>query len=224
MNGLLFIGLILICSISIYFLYRWYSIDGLYVYIVIASLMAFILSFNVVKINNFDTICYFPVYMSIFICIYFMLEKYSKKEIKKSMYLIGFSLLTFIIVLCYSFLFVPSLTNKILIHTKKLFMNNWVILIAYFFILIISIVLSCFLYKYTKKDYDHIFINGSFTTIVVQLIDTFIFTLIGFIMKLSFSNLCKLFVMTYSFKLMSNILYMPLFYLLMKFKKVKKNE
>lgn len=224
MSSLLFIGLLLVCSVSLYFLYRWYDKDGLYVYIVFATLMGLILSLKIIKINNFEAISYFPIYMSIFICIYFMLEKYGKKEIKNALYLVCFTAMIFIIMLGYEALFIPTLSNKILIHTKKLFIHNWGSIIAYVLILIFSIIGSCYLYKYTKKYYDHIFINSAFTTIVVQLVDTLIFTVISYFFALGLNDLFRVGVMTYSFKLMCCILYMPVFYLLMHFKKVKRSE
>ena len=221
MDGLIFILLLLIFSGLLYFFYRSYEKDGISVFLVIAVVLSFVLSLKIGKITSFDTILYAPVYMAIFIAFYVLLEKGNSKDIKKCLYLIGFVCLIMIFMFIFSYLYLPIISNGIAINIKKLFVNNWVNILAFPILLVINVLASIYLYKYTKKYYDHIFVNSCFAAIVVQLIDSLVLGFLSLYNILDVTNIFRISLMTYSFKLMANILYIPVFYYVLKYRRPK---
>ena len=221
MDGLIFILLLLIFSGLLYFFYRSYEKDGISVFLVIAVVLSFVLSLKIGKITSFDTILYAPVYMAIFIAFYVLLEKGNSKDIKKCLYLIGFVCLIMIFMFIFSYLYLPIISNGIAINIKKLFVNNWVNILAFPILLVINVLASIYLYKYTKKYYDHIFVNSCFAAIVVQLIDSLVLGFLSLYNILDITNIFRISLMTYSFKLMANILYIPVFYYVLKYRRPK---
>lgn len=221
MDGLIFILLLLIFSGLLYFFYRSYEKEGISVFLVIAVVLSFVLSLKIGKITSFDTILYAPVYMAIFIAFYVLLEKGNSKDIKKCLYLIGFVCLIMIFMFIFSYLYLPIISNGIAINIKKLFVNNWVNILAFPILLVINVLASIYLYKYTKKYYDHIFVNSCFAAIVVQLIDSLVLGFLSLYNILDVTNIFRISLMTYSFKLMANILYIPVFYYVLKYRRPK---
>ena len=221
MDGLIFILLLLIFSGLLYFFYRSYEKEGISVFLVIAVVLSFVLSLKIGKITSFDTILYAPVYMAIFIAFYVLLEKGNSKDIKKCLYLIGFVCLVMIFMFIFSYLYLPIISNGIAINIKKLFVNNWVNILAFPILLVINVLASIYLYKYTKKYYDHIFVNSCFAAIVVQLIDSLVLGFLSLYNILDITNIFRISLMTYSFKLMANILYIPVFYYVLKYRRPK---
>lgn len=221
MDGLIFILLLLIFSGLLYFFYRSYEKEGISVFLVIAVVLSFVLSLKIGKITSFDTILYAPVYMAIFIAFYVLLEKGNSKDIKKCLYLIGFVCLIMIFMFIFSYLYLPIISNGIAINIKKLFVNNWVNILVFPILLVINVLASIYLYKYTKKYYDHIFVNSCFAAIVVQLIDSLVLGFLSLYNILDITNIFRISLMTYSFKLMANILYIPVFYYVLKYRRPK---
>lgn len=221
MDGLIFILLLLIFSGLLYFFYRSYEKEGISVFLVIAVVLSFVLSLKIGKITSFDTILYAPVYMAIFIAFYVLLEKGNSKDIKKCLYLSGFVCLVMIFMFIFSYLYLPIISNGIAINIKKLFVNNWVNILAFPILLVINVLASIYLYKYTKKYYDHIFVNSCFAAIVVQLIDSLVLGFLSLYNILDITNIFRISLMTYSFKLMANILYIPVFYYVLKYRRPK---
>lgn len=221
MDGLIFILLLLIFSGLLYFFYRSYEKEGISVFLVIAVVLSFVLSLKIGKITSFDTILYAPVYMAIFIAFYVLLEKGNSKDIKKCLYLIGFVCLIMIFMFIFSYLYLPIISNGIAINIKKLFVNNWVNILAFPILLVINVLASIYLYKYTKKYYDHIFVNSCFAAIVIQLIDSLVLGFLSLYNILDITNIFRISLMTYSFKLMANILYIPVFYYVLKYRRPK---
>lgn len=221
MDGLIFILLLLIFSGLLYFFYRSYEKDGISVFLVIAVVLSFVLSLKIGKITSFDIILYSPVYMAIFIAFYVLLEKGNSKDIKKCLYLIGFVCLIMIFMFIFSYLYLPIISNGIAINIKKLFVNNWVNILVFPILLVINVLASIYLYKYTKKYYDHIFVNSCFASIVVQLIDSLVLGFLSLYNILDVTNIFRISLMTYSFKLMANILYIPVFYYVLKYRRPK---
>lgn len=221
MDGLIFILLLLIFSGLLYFFYRSYEKEGISVFLVIAVVLSFVLSLKIGKITSFDTILYAPVYMAIFIAFYVLLEKGNSKDIKKCLYLSGFVCLVMIFTFIFSYLYLPIISNGIAINIKKLFVNNWVNILVFPILLVINVLASIYLYKYTKKYYDHIFVNSCFAAIVVQLIDSLVLGFLSLYNILDVTNIFRISLMTYSFKLMANILYIPVFYYVLKYRRPK---
>ena len=183
--------------------------------------LSFVLSLKIGKITSFDIILYSPVYMAIFIAFYVLLEKGNSKDIKKCLYLSGFVCLVMIFMFIFSYLYLPIISNGIAINIKKLFVNNWVNILAFPILLVINVLASIYLYKYTKKYYDHIFVNSCFAAIVVQLIDSLVLGFLSLYNILDITNIFRISLMTYSFKLMANILYIPVFYYVLKYRRPK---
>lgn len=221
MDGLIFILLLLIFSGLLYFFYRSYEKEGISVFLVIAVVLSFVLSLKIGKITSFDIILYAPVYMAIFIAFYVLLEKGNSKDIKKCLYLSGFVCLVMIFMFIFSYLYLPIISNGIAINIKKLFVNNWVNILVFPILLVINVLASIYLYKYTKKYYDHIFVNSCFAAIVVQLIDSLVLGFLSLYNILDVTNIFRISLMTYSFKLMANILYIPVFYYVLKYRRPK---
>ena len=83
MNELLFLVTIIVCMTGIIAFYKYLGHDGLYLWIIIATIFSFIASFRTMPLCNFNVNGAFPILSSIYICIFILIEKYNKKETKK---------------------------------------------------------------------------------------------------------------------------------------------
>lgn len=221
MSGLIFIILLIIFSGLIYFLYKYFDKDGLYLALIISVILSFILSLKVVNISGFDVITYIPVYMAIFVVMYILIEKFKEKDIKKALYLTAFICVIIVLMFVLGYAYQPVLYNDMAINIKLLFVNNFAGIIGFPIVLTSSLIGAWFLYTYTKDYHDHIFVTSCFTAIVVQIIDTLLFSFLSLFKLVSIKEIFQITVMTYSFKLMAMILYIPVLYYTLKLKKVK---
>lgn len=221
MNELLFLVTIVLCTIGILIFYKYLGHDGLYLWIIIATMFSFIASFRTIPLCNFDVNGAFPILTSIYICIYILIEKYSKKDTKK---VISVSIFTMLVTVFYFYIFSiyrPSIYDNISIYLMKLLENNFLNLILFTFMLGLCEYLVIVIYKYIKNYYNNTFVKNCLTTIVVSIIDTAIYLPIVYIGNDSI-NVIYVVLATYAFKLMASILYLPFVYYMERLKKVKK--
>lgn len=221
MNLLLLLLMVIIIGGVLLILYKLWDKNGLYIFIVIATILSLLLSLKIIKINNFNSIIYFPTYSAIFMCVYLFIDKYNKSDLKKIIYLIISSYVITFTTFLLNFLYYPTISNEVASSFKKIFLDNIFNIIAYPFLLIGSVVGSIYLYKIVKKYYDNIFITSCFTTIVIQFIDTIIFSCIVLFNKTNIYTIINIALITYVLKLVCNIAYIPLFCYSLKYRRNK---
>lgn len=222
MNELLFITTILICISGILIFYKLFGHDGIYLWISIATILAFLASFKTMPLYNFDINCAFPFINSIYISMFILIEKYEKKDTKKVVYVSTFVSLITIIYLLLTYLYTPSIYDNTSVYITKLIDNNIINLIAFPIILGISEYLIIIIYKKVKEIYDETFVKVCLTTIAISLIDIFIYLFIIYINKSDANNFLNIILASFAFKLMAAIIYSPTMYYIEKTKKVKK--
>ena len=80
------------------------------------------------------------------------------------------------------------------------------------------------MYKFLKDKYGKLWISNNGSTIVSQLADTIIFTLIAFAGVIPVINMVEMAVTTLIFKVIIALLDTPFLYYVSKYKKKKKEE
>ena len=220
MNELLFLVTI-IGMTGIFVFYKYLGHDGLYLWIIIATIFSFIASFRTMPLCNFDVNGAFPILSSIYICIFILIEKYNKKETKKVVSVTIFTMLITMFYFYISSVYRPSIYDNTSVYLTKLLENNFLNLILFTIMLGLSEYIIIIIYKYIKEYYDNPFIKNCLTTIIISIIDTAIYLPIIYLGNNSM-NVTYVVLATYTFKLMTSILYLPFIYYILTLKKVKK--
>lgn len=222
MNELLFLITIIICILGIFSFYKYLGHDGLYLWIIIATIFSFIASFRTMPLYSFNVNCAFPILTSIYICIYILIEKYTKKEINKVISTTLFTSLIVVFGIYLSSIYQPSIYNNVSIYLSKLIKNNLINLFTFPIMIATSQYFTIKIYKYIKEYYNNTFVKNCLTTIAISVIDTIFYLMIINVGNTQIGNIVYIALATYAFKLMTTILYLPFMYYIERTKKVKK--
>ncbi len=172
MNALLFILIIIISFSSLYLFNKFLNKEGLYLWIIIASIISYISSFKIINIFNYPMIASIPIYITIFISVFLLIENYSIKDAKKGCVISLISSIMTTIFLFISISYSPSMNDNISINLYNVFIKNYILYLSYPIILYLSLYFSIKSYELLKKEYKSLIISNMMTLILLGLIDT----------------------------------------------------
>lgn len=206
MNEIFWIILLLVNFGLILFSYRFFGKMGLFIWVPIAGIIANIQVIQTIHLFGITATLGNIVYASSFLVTDILSENYGKKEANKAIWIGFFSLISMTILMNLALFFEPtpedfSITTFESIETIFSFMPRIVLasLTAY----IISQKHDIWAYHFWKKRYPkvkNIWIRNNLSTMVSQLLDSSIFTLIAFYGVYSTGILIEIFATTYLLK------------------------
>ena len=222
MNEILFIVTILINFIGILIAYKIFKKTGLYIWVAISTIIANIEATKCVEIFNMSLTLGNVVYSTIFLATDILSEVYGGKSARKAVRIGFFSMALFTIMTQIDLLFVPSsqdLVNEAM-HTIFGFMPRFCFasLITYF----ISNTLDTYLYEFIKNkfpDDKYLWLRNNGSTMISQLLDSVLFTVIAFVRVYSWKVIINLSLLTYIIKFIVAILDTPFIYIAKKISK-----
>lgn len=198
MNYILIIIEVLLSYLTLLLFHKKFKLDGIYYYIVIATILSNIMLLNTIDILTYPISVGFGITSSIVIATIILTHKRGPSELSKL-------IITIIIssIISYSYLTLSSYmgisdTNKYTnISYSIIFKNNIRMYLANTISLILSIYLSTKLYHTMKQIKNKIWISNIFTTVIVEFIESIIFCVIAYAFSLKVIDLIMVIVIRY---------------------------
>jgi len=212
-NEFLWLIFMLVNFVLILGFYRFFGKAGLYAWIAMATILANIQVLKTVEIFGFVATLGNIMYATSFLATDVLSENHGKKAATKGMFLGFGSTLVMLVVMQMALLFVPHESDFIQGSLQKMFgiMPRIVAgsLIAY----LVSQFHDIWAYSFWRKRTGKIWIANNFSTMVSQLIDTFVFAFIAFFGVFSEQVWWQIVVTTYIFKWLTALVDTPFLYL-----------
>lgn len=198
MNYILIIIEVFLSYLILLLFHKKFKLDGIYYYIVIATILSNIMLLNTIDILTYPISVGFGITSSIVIATIILTHKRGPSELSKL-------IITIIIssIISYSYLTLSSYmgisdTNKYTnISYSIIFKNNIRMYLANTISLILSIYLSTKLYHTMKQIKNKIWISNIFTTVIVEFIESIIFCVIAYAFSLKVIDLIMVIVIRY---------------------------
>lgn len=221
MNVIIYILILIASMFSLYIFRKLLGDLGLKVIFILMSIISFLLTFKYITIGNLNLNANCITYITMFSCLYLLLDNNDKKEIKKLSNM-NFIFNAFCAVMLYIMSYhTQSLTDTISINMKNVFLGNTRVLIAFPIITLLSNYLLIMMYEKIKKIYDNMFITTVTTFLLVGIIEGILYTLISYYNILTLKIIIELVLSTYMVKLILTVIYSILLMILTKKKVVK---
>lgn len=202
-NELLWIITIVVNFSLLMLMYRFMGKTGLIVWVAVASLIANIQVIKLVELFGFDATLGNIVYGTSFLATDILSENYSKSAAKKSIW-IGFAaIIVMLVIMKLATLFIPAEGDFASESLNTIFGIMPRIVIASLLAYIIAQHHDVWAYQFWKNkfpDTKYIFIRNNASTMVSQLIDTSIFTLVAFLGVFPGKTLVQIIATTYILK------------------------
>ena len=221
MNMIIYAIILIICMFSIYIFKRLLGDLGLKLVFILMSITSFILTFKYIIMYNFNLNANCITYITMFSCLYLLLETNEKKEIKK-LSNANFILNIFSAIILYIMTYhTQSLTDTISINMKNVFFGNARILISFPIITLLSNYLLIAMYEKIKLLYDNMFITTVTTFLLVGIIEGILYTILSYYNILTLKVIIELILSTYMIKLILTVIYSIFLMIITKEKVVK---
>ena len=221
MNVLIYIIILIISMISLYILNKLLGDLGLKVLFILMSITSFLLTFKYITIGNLSLNANCITYITMFSCLYLLLENNDKKEIRK-LCNINFILNLFSAIMLYIMtVHTQSITDTISVNMKNIFLGNTRILYLFPIVTLLSNYLLIIMYEKVKNIYDNMFITTVTTFLLIGIIEGIIYTFLVYSNILTIKAIIELILSTYMVKLILTVIYSILLMIITK-KKVAK--
>lgn len=220
MNELLWIFTLLLSFISILLCYKYLGKNGLFLWIIVATLVSNIQTVKTVELFGLETSLGTILYGSTFLATDILNFKYGLKESRKTI-IYGFLsmiIMTIFMVIC--LLYKPSINDFAQDSLSIIFSFNIRITIASLVGFCVSQILDTLIFHKLQKKYNKLWLSNNVSTMFCQIIDTIIFTLITYIGTMNINAIMEIMFSMYIFKFIVALLDTPFMYIASKIKKV----
>lgn len=215
MNIILIILEFLLVSGVIYFLYKKFNKEGLYIFTIIGLILLNICTLKTIEIYSIEVTTGLVINMSIYIIGIILVHKYGFEELKRLIFISIFTMLFSYIIVSLSGMLESGLYNDISNESYNvIFASNFRIFISNLISILYGLWINGLLYDKLKKAKNIIFINVILTTIIIQFIDNLIFILLAYLVTTDFLVLIGMFLIRYIIKVLIGILFISLIYVI----------
>ena len=210
---------LIVCFISLSILTIKYKYEGIYIYSIIAFILASLMSLKIISIYNFDINLGIVSFTSVFIASNIIVQKKGYEEVKK--------LILFVVisnVIAYIFLYLTSKmdSSNINLFTNKSFDNIFDGSARIYFANIVTmlyiLILNSKLYYYLKRIKNKIWISNLFSGIIIQFMAACIFPVISYALIKEPLDIVKLIIIRYMISIITIIVGTIVIYIANKIK------
>lgn len=198
---------LIVCLITMIICYKFYKINGLYGYMIVAFILSNLMTLKIIPLYDFDINLGIIPMTTVFIASNIIIQKQGSEEIKKvSLVLVATSLITF------GILYLTSLLNSsnINLFTSKSYDNiingSERIYFANIVTILYSLLLNSKLYLYLKSEKNKIWISNIFSNIIIQFLVSILFTIIAYTFIKEPIELLQLVIVRYTISLIASII------------------
>ena len=201
-NELLFFGEILASFLLVMLAYKLFGKIGLFVWAGMAVILANIQVFKTIQIFGLVTAMGNVIYSSIFLVTDIFNEVHTKKDAQQSVWIGFFVLLAVTALMQISLLFIPDASDLLSPHLTAIFSLLPRIAFASLAAYLISQSFDVWLYSILKKKEGkaRLWLRNNVSTMISQLIDNSVFTLIAFVGAMDWNIILEIFTTSYILK------------------------
>jgi queuosine precursor transporter len=221
------VGFALVNFILFLLCYKWFGKAGLFAWIAAATILA---NLQVVKtIEMFGLVMTLGnvIYGTIYLATDLLNEKYGEKEAKKAVWFGFFTLVMTTIIMQLVLVFEPHESDFAQTHLEALFGLMPRLALGSLTAYLVSQYLDVKLFAKLREKFsrpDQLWIRNNGSTMVSQLIDTFIFCIIAFAGVFSWDVWVQIFFTTYVIKFVVSLASTPFIYIARGFKHTEETQ
>lgn len=225
MNEILWLAMLAANFFSVILAYKFFGKQGLFIWIPIATIVANIQVIQTIELFGLAATLGNIVYASSFLVTDILNEIYGRKEANKAVWIGFFSLITMTLLMNLALLFEPlqgddfsGISHESLSTIFSLMPR---IVVASLMAYLVSQRHDVWSYQFWKKKFPgkkKIWLRNNLSTMVSQLLDSVIFTLVAFLGKYGAEILFEIFITTYVLKLLVALADTPFIYWATKLK------
>jgi queuosine precursor transporter len=225
-NELLWIGLLIFCFFMVILAYRLFGKTGLYIWTVVAVILANIQVMKTIEIFGLVTALGNVIYASLFLVTDILNENYSKKDAKKAVWIGFFALIITTVLMQITLQFIPDNSDLLSEHITAIFSFMPRIAFASLTAYLISQTYDVWFFAKLKKKQKgkNLWLRNNLSTISSQLIDNTIFALIAFVGIFSWSIIGQIFITSLILKVIVAGSDTPFIYWAKRMKKIKEKN
>ena len=182
-NELLWVGLLLTSFLIVILAYKLFGKTGLYVWTAVGVILANIQVMKTIQIFGLVTAMGNVIYSSLFLVTDIINENHSKKDAQKAVWIGFFVLIATTIIMQISIHFIPDESDFLSEHITAIFSFLPRIAFASLVAYLISQSHDVWFFAKLKKRHKkrYLWLRNNLSTIISQLIDNIIFSLIAFV-------------------------------------------
>lgn len=181
-NTLLIIAEAFISYLLLIILHKKYKNDGIYIFAIIATVLACMLNLKQISIMNVNVPLGFGITTTIIIGVNLLIQKYGKEEINKYMIIVILTIITHYLLMNIATALTDSEYNLLANRSfDNIFINNTRNYIALNISLIIAIYFDSKLYYIIKRLQNRIIYSNIFSIIIVEFFENIIFVLLAYL-------------------------------------------
>ncbi len=220
MNELLWFLTLILSFVSIILCYKYLGKNGLFLWIIVATLVSNIQTVKTVELFGLETSLGTILYGSTFLATDILNYKYGLKESRKTITygFLSMIIMTIFMVIC--LLYIPSVNDFSQESLSTIFSFNIRITIASLVGFCVSQFMDTLIFHKLQKKYKKLWLSNNASTMFCQIIDTVIFTLITYAGTMNSNAIIEIMISMYIFKFFVALLDTPFMYLASKIKKV----
>ena len=201
-NILLIIAEVIVAYLLLYFLDRRFNLEGIYIFSIIATIAACIMTLKNISIMEISVPLGLGVTTSLIIGGNIITQKYGKDKLKKYLLLI---FITAMIGSCFLNLSGFLEDSKYNLYANKsyssIFKYNLRIYVALTISLVLSVFLSSELYYLIKRVQNKVIINNVLSIIIVEFVENIVFVLIAYLSEFETIDIALCIVFRYLIKI-----------------------
>lgn len=220
MNELLWFLTLILSFISIILCYKYLGKNGLFLWIIIATLVSNIQTVKTVELFGLETSLGTILYGSTFLATDILNYKYGLKESRKTITYGFLSMIIMTIFMIICLLYQPSVNDFSQESLSIIFSFNIRITIASLVGFCVSQFMDTLIFHKLQKKYKKLWLSNNVSTMFCQIVDTVIFTLITYAGTMNLNAIIEIMISMYIFKFFVALLDTPFMYLASKIKKV----
>ncbi len=220
LNEFLWISSIIISFLMVILIYRLFGKTGLYVWTAVAVILANIQVMKTIQVFGLVTALGNVIYSSLFLVTDIINENYSKKDAQKAVWIGFFVLIATTILMQVTIQFIPHESDFLSEHLTAIFSLLPRIAFASLIAYLISQTHDVWFFARLKKKHKTrlLWFRNNTSTILSQLIDNIVFTLIAFVGIFSWEIIGQIFLTSMIMKIIVGVCDTPFVYWARKIK------
>lgn len=223
MNEILWLITLILCFTSIVLCYKYLGKSGLFLWIIVATVVSNIQTVKTVELFGLETALGTILYGSTFLATDILNYKYGLKESRKTIVygFLSMSIMTLFMVIC--LLYKPSPNDFAQESLVTIFSFNVRITIGSILGFVVSQFIDTMIFHKLQTKYNKLWLSNNISTMICQIIDTVIFTTVTYIGTMNINTIFEIMLSMYIFKVFVAVCDTPFMYIASKIKMVKEN-